>query len=134
MESDKVYRTVFYVGTGWNITVAIGMFIMLGSLPTMIHIEPPRYPMFIEFNLMTTFFFGIIQLTIARNLYSYRSFVTILMWAKLVFVFLYCYSIVVDAPPKELVGFLAPGMVIDFLFGLAFWRFLVFSRRRSAQT
>ena len=132
MESDKLYKTVFLAGAGWNFAIAIGLFVMLGPLPTMIHIDPPRYPMFVDFNLMSIFFFGIIQLIIARNLYSHRSIVTMLMWAKFALVFMFCYSIVVDSPPKELTSFLAPGMVIDLLFGLIFWRFLVFSRQRLA--
>lgn len=133
MESDKLYRTVFFVGAGWNFVISIGIFMLIGSLPAIVHIEPPRYPMFIEFNLMSTFFFGVIQLIIARNLYGHRSFVKMLMWAKFVMGFLFVYSILIDAPPKELVGFLAPGMVIDVVFGLIFWRFLVYSRQRSAQ-
>lgn len=31
---------------------------------------------------------------------------------------------------KELMGFLAPGVVIDVIFGLIYWRFLVFSRTK----
>jgi hypothetical protein len=31
---------------------------------------------------------------------------------------------------KELTSFLLPGMVLDFIFGLLFWRFMVYSRKQ----
>lgn len=43
------------------------------------------------------------------------------------------YALVVAPMPVELIGFLAPGMVIDVLFGLAFWRFLVYARTGRPQ-
>jgi hypothetical protein len=132
METNKLYKILFYVGAGWNFSIAAALFILTGSLPSLIGIEAPRYPLFIHFNLTSIFFFGIMQVMIARDLYGHRSFVKMLMWAKLAMGAVLLYSIIVDAPPKELVGFLAPGIVLDVLFGLAFWRFLVFSRARVA--
>jgi hypothetical protein len=102
--------------------------VLTGSLPSLIGIEPPLYPIFIYFNLTSIFFFGCIQWIIARDLHSHRSFVKLLMWAKLTMGAVFFYSILFDAPAKALVDFLAPGMVIDVLFGLIFWRFLIYSR------
>jgi hypothetical protein len=130
METDRLYKALFYVGSGWNFLIAVALFVLTGSLPSLIGIEQPRYPLFIHFNLTSIFFFGIMQLIIARNLYGHRSFVKMLMWAKLAMGAVLLYSILVDSPPKELVGFLAPGIVLDVIFGLLFWRFLVFSRAR----
>jgi hypothetical protein len=132
MESDKLYKILFTVGSGWNFVMSIGVFALIGSLPAIIGIEPPRYPIFIYFNLMSIFFFGCIQRIISRNLYGHRSFVKMLVWAKLAMAAVLVYSILRDAPAKELVGFLAPGVVIDVIFGLIFWRFLVFSARKTA--
>jgi hypothetical protein len=132
MESDKLYKILFTVGSGWNFVMSIGVFALIGSLPAIIGIEPPRYPIFIYFNLMSIFFFGCIQWIISRNLYGHRSFVKMLVWAKLAMAAVLVYSILRDAPAKELVGFLAPGVVIDVIFGLIFWRFLVFSARKTA--
>ncbi len=130
METDKLYKALFYIGAGWNFLIATALFVLTGSLPSIIGIEPPRYPIFIHFNLTSIFFFGIMQLIIARHLHAHRSFVKMLMYAKLAMGAVLLYSIIVDAPAKELVGFLAPGIVLDVIFGLFFWRFLVFSRAR----
>jgi hypothetical protein len=132
MESDKLYKILFTIGSGWNFVMSIAMFLLIGSLPAMIGIESPRYPIFIQFNLLSIFFFGCIQWTIAHDLYGHRSFVKILVWAKLAMGVVFVYAILHDAPAKQLVGFLAPGMVIDVIFGLIFWRFLVFSGRKVA--
>lgn len=132
MESDKFYKIVFTAGSVWNFAMSIGVFALIGSLPAMVGIEPPRYPIFIYFNLMSVFFFGCIQWIISRDLYGHRSFVRMLVWAKLAMAAVLVYSVLHDAPAKELVGFLAPGVVVDVLFGLMFWRFLVFSGRKAA--
>jgi hypothetical protein len=132
MESDKLYKILFIAGAGWNFAMSIGVFALIGSLPAMVGIEAPRYPIFIYFNLMSVFFFGCIQWIIARDLHGHRSFVKMLVWAKLAMAAVLVYSILRDAPAKELVEFLAPGVVVDVLFGLVFWRFLVFSGRKSA--
>jgi hypothetical protein len=131
MESDKLYRVLFFIGSGWNFVMSIGAFVLVGSLPAMIGIAPPLYPIFIYFNLMSVFFFGCMQWIIARNLRSYRSIVKMLVWAKLAMAAVLLYSILHDAPAKELVGFLAPGVVVDVIFGLIFWRFLVYSGPRA---
>ena len=130
MESDKLYKMLFYIGSGWNFVMSVGVFFFIGSLPSIVGIEPPRYPIFIYFNLMSIFFFGCIQWIIARNLHGHRSFVKMLVWAKLAMAVVLVYAILRDAPAKELVGFLAPGVAVDVIFGLLFWRFLVFSRAR----
>jgi hypothetical protein len=130
METDKLYKALFYVGGGWNFFIATALFVLTGSLPTMIGIEPPRYPIFIQFNLVSIFFLGIMQIIVARHLREHRSFVKMLMCAKLAMGVVLLYAMLVDAPPAQLVGFLAPGIALDVLFGLVFWRFLVYSRTR----
>jgi hypothetical protein len=132
MESDRLYKLLFYIGSGWNFIISITLFVLTGSLPSIVGIEPPRYPIFIHFNLMSIFFFGCIQWIIARNLYGHRSFVKLLVWAKLAMGAVLLYSILLDAPPKALIGFLAPGVVLDVIFGLIFWRFLIFSGKKVA--
>ena len=131
MESDKFYRFVFYAGSVWNFSVSIGMFALVGSLPSMLRIEPPHYPLFIYLNLMSVFFFGCFQWIVARNLFGHRSVVTLLMWAKFIMGGVFLYSLIFEAPPKELMGFLAPGIVVDFVFGLIFLRFLIYSRGKQ---
>jgi len=54
------------------------------------------------------------------------------MWAKLAMGAVLFYSILLGSSPKALIGFLAPGMAIDVVFGLIFWRFLMFSRPKAA--
>ncbi|GEM_PF-1307792 len=132
METDRLYRVLFYVGSGWNFAIAITLFVLTGSLPSIIGIEPPRYPIFIHFNLTSIFFFGCIQWIIARDLHGHRSFVKLLMWAKLAMGAVFFYSILLDAPAKALMGFLAPGVALDVIFGLIYWRFLIFSRPKVA--
>jgi hypothetical protein len=129
METDRVYKVLFYVGSGWNFCIAATLFVLTGSLPSIIGIEPPRYPIFIHFNLTSIFFFGCIQWIIARDLYGHRSFVKLLMWAKLAMGAVFLYSILLGPSAKALMAFLAPGMAIDVIFGLIFWRFLIFSRQ-----
>ena len=128
MENDKLYKILFFVGSGWNFVVAISLFLLIGSLPTMINIEIPKHTLFIYFNLMSIFIFGCMQFTVARNLHENRNMVIILMWAKFTMIGVFIYALIFDAPVKELTLFLLPGMVIDFIFGLLFWRFLVYSR------
>ena len=132
MESDKLYKIVFYVGCSWNFIIAAALLVTTPTLHTMVGIAAPLYPMFIYFNLMSIFSFGCIQWIIARNLYGHRSFVKLLAFAKFAMVVLFIYSILIDVPPKELVLFLLPGMIVDTVFGFAFWRFLVFSRPKAA--
>jgi len=132
METDRLYRVLFYVGSGWNFAIAIILSVLTGSLPSIIGIEPPRYPIFIHFNLTSIFFFGCIQWIIARDLHSHRSFVKLLVWAKLTMGAVILYSILFDTPAKPLINFLAPGVALDVVFGLIFWRFLIFSRPKSA--
>ena len=132
METDKLYRVCFYVGAGWNFVIATTLFVLTGSLHSIIGIEPPLYPIFIYFNLMSIFFFGCIQWIVARDLHGHVSFVKLLVWAKLAMGAVLLYSILFDAPAKALIGFLAPGVAIDVIFGLIFWRFLIFSRKKVA--
>jgi hypothetical protein len=132
METDRLYRLLFYVGSGWNFTISTTLFVLTGSLPSIIGTEPPRYPIFIHFNLTSIFFFGCIQWIIARDLYGHRSFVKLLVWAKLTMGAVLLYSILLDAPEQSLIVFLAPGAALDVIFGLIFWRFLIFSRPKVA--
>jgi len=132
METDRLYKVLFYVGSGWNFSIAITLFLLTGSLPSIIGIEPPRYPIFINFDLMSIFLFGCIQWIIARDLHSHRSFVKLLMWSKLAMGAVFLYSAFLDSTAKALMGFLAPGVVLDVIFGLIFLRFLIFSRTKVA--
>ena len=134
MESYKLYKGVFFVGSAWNFSIAGALLIMTPWLHLNVGIEPPRYPLFIHFNLMSIFFFGCMQWMVARDLHNHRNLVKLLMWAKLAMGGIFLYSMLLDAPPKALVVFLLPGMVLDVLFGLIFWRFLVFSRPQAAVT
>ena len=132
METDRLYKILFYIGCGWNFAISTTLFVLTGSLPSIIGIEPPRYAVFIHFNLTSIFFFGCIQWIIARNLHGHRSFVKLLVWAKLAMGAVLLYSIVLDTSPQALIGFLTPGVVVDVVFGLIFWRFLIFSRPKVA--
>ncbi len=132
METDRLYTVVFYVGSAWNFTMACTLFFLTDSLSSMIGIEPPRYPIFINFNLLSIFLFGCMQWIIARDLRGHRSFVKLLVWAKLAMGAVFLHSALVNATVKALMVFLVPGIVVDVLFGLIFWRFLVFSRTKAA--
>lgn len=132
METLKLYKIVFLVGSGWNFVTSVVIFFLIGSLPALIGIAQPNYPVFIYFNLMSVFFFGCIQWTIATHLDNSRSFVKILVWSKLVMGAVFTYAMIIGPFSKELFSFLVPGMVIDVVFGLIYWRFLVFSRRASS--
>ena len=131
METDKLYRVLFYLGSGWNFVISVTIFVLTRSLPSMIGIEPPRYPIFIYFNLTSVFFFGCVQWIIARDIRAYRSFVKMLAWAKLTMGGILLYSLLVDTMVKALIGFLAPGVVLDVIFGLIYWRFLMYSRAKA---
>ena len=94
----------------------------------MLGIEPPRYSVFIYLNLMTLVIFGCMQWTVARRLREERSLVKLLIAAKFSMAIVFLYVQIADAPVKELSVFLAPMVIFDFLMGLLFWRFLVYSR------
>ncbi len=132
MESDKFYRIVFYAGSAWNFAISITLFVLTDSLPSIIGIEPPRYPIFIHFNLASIFLFGCIQWIIARDLRGHRSFVKLLVWAKLAMGGVLLYSIVLGVSSAALEGFLAPGIALDVIMGMIFWRFLIYSRKQVA--
>jgi hypothetical protein len=132
MESQLFYKRVFYAGSAWNWFASIPTFFLVPMLPGLIHIEGPRYPIFIYFNLMTVMLFGCIQFTVARNLASTRPFVKILVWSKILTVIIFAGALVLIPMPSELVGFIGPGMFIDLVFGLLFWRYLKFSESAPA--
>ena len=130
MENDKFYKTVFYIGCIWNFAVSVMLFILVGSLPEMLKIQPPNHSLFIYFNLYTIFVFGMMQFMVARDMRNSRNMVFILMWAKFIMLAVFVYVLIIDTPAKELTEFLAPGMVIDLIFGLLFWRFLIYGKKQ----
>jgi len=134
MESQKLYKILFFVGSGWNFVIAGSLLILTPWLHTIIGIEPPRYPIFIQFNLMSVFFFGCLQWMVARDLANQRGLVKILMGAKLTMTGIFVFSVLFQNPPQALVVFLLPGMIVDFAFGLLFWRYLIFTRRKAVLT
>lgn len=128
MESYKIYKALFFIGSGWNFAIAGSLFILTPWLHTIIGIEPPRYPVFIQFNLMSVFFFGCLQWMAARDLHGNRGVIKLLAWAKLAMGGIFVSSLFLHDPPKALVVFLLPGMILDVAFGLIFWRYVIFSR------
>jgi len=133
MESERLYRGVFFAGSAWNFIASIPTMFLVGFLPSMIQIEAPRYPIFIYFNLMTMSMYGCIQFVVAKNLNSSRSFVKILFWAKTLTVLTFVAGVVFLDMPPSLISFLAPGIVLDLIFAALFWRYLVFSRAVKVQ-
>lgn len=131
MENDRFYRAVFYAGGAWNFLASIPTVFLVRSLPTMIQIDAPRYPIFVYFNLMTVCLFGFIQILVARNLRSSRSLVKILIWSKMLTIVVFVGALFFLAMPPNLTNFLLPGMVIDLIFGGLFWRFLFFSAKAA---
>ncbi|MBI4428500.1 MAG: hypothetical protein HY562_05220 [Ignavibacteriales bacterium] len=134
MESYKLYKALFFAGSGWNFAIAGSLFVLTPWLHTIIGVEPPRYPIFIQFNLMSIFFFGCLQWMVARDPLNLRSVARLLMWAKFTMVGIFVFSLLTQASPKALAVFLLPGIAIDGGFGLIFWRFLVFSRSKPSYT
>ena len=132
MESERNYRIMFYVGSAWNFIMSTSLLISTPTLHEQVGIPAPLYPMFIYFNIMSIFFFGCMQWMVARNLWNSRPLVKLLMWAKFGMGIVFVYSIFVSAPPRELVMFLLPGMSVDVLFGMLFWRFLAYSRGKTS--
>ncbi len=127
METLRLYRVIFIVGFVWNLLVALPLFCLVWYLPTMLGIGEPHYPIFIYYNLMEIALFGVLQLYVARHLESSRGIVAILAWSKLFTVLIFVGGLFFLSMPAGLVSFFAPGMVIDAIFGLLFWRFTVFS-------
>jgi hypothetical protein len=128
METIRLYRWVFVAGALWNFLIAGMLAVLIRFLPSLLAIEPPRYPLFIYFNLMSIFFFGCMMWIISKDLAGHRSFIKLLAWAKLLMGVIFTYSILADSVPAALTSFLAPGMVVDVVFGLLFWRFLRFQQ------
>lgn len=124
MDSARFYRWVFFAGAAWNFLIAGMLAVLVRSLPTFLNIEAPRYPLFIHFNLMSIVLFGCMMWIIARDLNNHRSFVKLLVWAKLMMGGVFGISIILDSIPPQLISFLAPGIVVDIMFGVLFWRFL----------
>ncbi len=129
MENLRFYRIVFLVGFVWNLLVALPLFCLVWYLPTMLEIGEPHYPIFIYYNLMDVGLFGALQFYVARHLETSRGVVVILAWSKLFTVLIFLGGLLFLSMPAGLTGFFAPGMVIDAIFGLLFWRFLVYSSR-----
>jgi hypothetical protein len=132
MESEQFYKRVFLAGSFWNWIVSIPLFALVWYLPTMIKITEPLYPIFIYFNLMTVAMFGCVQYTVSKNPPELRGFVKILAWSKILTFFIFVAAVAALNMPSELTQFLAGGMVVDLLFGLLFWRYLVFSKKSMA--
>ncbi|HWP81441.1 MAG TPA: hypothetical protein VNN76_02185 [Bacteroidota bacterium] len=121
MDTERFYRAVYYAGSGWNFLASVPTFFLVGILPAMLQIDPPLYPIFIYFNLMTMFLFGCIQFTVARNLSTSRPYVKILIWSKLLTVGIFMGGFFLLSIPRGLIEFLAPGMFLDLIFGILFW-------------
>ncbi len=129
MESERIYRGIFYAGGGWNFLASIPTIFLVGTLPGLIDIEAPNYPIFVYFNLMTMSMYGCVQIAVARNLATSRPYIKILVWAKLLTVFFFVFGLLFLSMPPNLSGFLGPGIFLDLIFGLLFWRYLVFSSK-----
>jgi len=132
METERFYRIVLYVGAGWNFLVSVPTFFLVNSLPSMIDIEPPKYPIFIYFNLMTVFLFAWIHLLAARSPFESRPLMTILAWSKLLTVIIFAGALLFLSMPAGLIEFFLPGMIIDLILGLLFIRCIVISGRTLA--
>lgn len=124
MNNERFYRGVFYTGGAWNFLASIPTFFLVGSLPGIIGIEDPKYPIFIYFNLMTMFLFGLIHFTVVRHLATARPFVKILLWSKILTVLIFLGGILMLSMPSNLISFLAPGITLDLILGFLFWRYL----------
>jgi len=129
MESVRFYRWVFYAGGVWNFLASVPTLFLVGSLPEMIQIDAPLYPIFIYFNLMTMMMYGFIQFAVARHMDTARPFVKILVWAKMLTVAVFVACIFLLPTPRGLIDFLAPGIALDLVFGSLFWRYLAFSAK-----
>lgn len=131
MESERLYRGVFYAGSVWNFVASVPTLFLVGSLPSIIGIDPPNYPIFIYFNLMTMSMFGLVQFAVARNLASSRPYVKILIAAKFLTVLFFVFGLIYLNMPSNLTGFLGPGIVLDLIFGILFWRYVAFSTKQQ---
>ncbi len=129
MESERLYRGIFYAGSAWNFLASIPTLFLVGSLPSIIGIEAPNYPIFIYFNLMTMSMYGLVQFAVARNLGTSRPYIKILVAAKLLTVLFFVLGLLFLEMPSGLTGFLGPGIVLDLIFGILFWRYLAFSAK-----
>ena len=132
MESERLYRGIFYGGGGWNLLASIPTAFLISTLPSMLQIEAPRYPVFIYFNLMTMVLFAFVHFTVARNLGTARPYVKILVWSKMLTVVVFVAGIIFMRMPAALIEFLAPAISIDLILGAIFWRYLVFSAKQTA--
>ena len=131
MESERLYRGIFYAGSAWNFLASVPTLFLVGSLPTIIGIDAPNYPIFVYFNLMTVSMYGLVQFAVARNLATARPYVKILVAAKLLTVLFFVFGVAFLKMPGELTGFLGPGIFLDLVFGILFWRYLAFSARQA---
>jgi hypothetical protein len=78
--------------------------------------------------------YGLVQFAVARNLATSRPYVKILVAAKLFTVFFFVFGLLFLEMPANLSGFLGPGILLDLIFGILFWRYLAFSSRAAVQT
>ncbi|HEX9615316.1 MAG TPA: hypothetical protein VGA55_07400 [Bacteroidota bacterium] len=129
MKTERFFRFIFYTGAAWNFLVSVPLVFLVPFLPSTIQIDPPRYPLFIYFNLMTVFLFAWIHLIVARSPLESRSLVTVLLWSKFLTVLVFAASLLFLPMPAGLVEFFLPGMIIDFIFGLLFVWCLIVSGR-----
>lgn len=129
-ETDKLYVRILRVGGVWNWLAALSTFILVPFLPDELNIEPPRYPLFIHFNLMTIVLFGFIHFYVANRLSTMRGMMKILMWSKLLTAGVFAYTATMTDMPGALSEFLAPAMCLDLAFGLVYLRYLFYSRAK----
>jgi len=130
MESEQFYKKIFLAGSFWNWIVSIPLFCLVWYLPTMIKITEPLYPIFIYFNLMTVAMFGCVStpsLKSPGNAGNCQDSGLV----KISHICIFIAAVVLLNMPSELTQFLAGGMVVDLLFGILFWRYLVFSRESA---
>ncbi len=121
MDRSVLHRRIFLAGGIWNLAMGIPIALLVPWLPALIHIDDPRYPIFIYFNLMTVTMFGFVALTVARNLATMRSMMLILVWSKILTAGVFVGAWLWLPMPRELTEFLAPGMAVDLGLGIAYW-------------
>lgn len=128
MDRSLLHRRILLAGGIWNLAMGIPITLLVPFLPSLLLIEEPRYPVFIYFNLMTVTMFGFVALTMSRHLAAMRPLLPVLVWSKILTFGVFIATILLLPTPRELIEFLAGGMVIDLILGLLYWRIWVETR------
>jgi hypothetical protein len=126
--SDKTYRTIFLVGTLWNLLGGGLFFLFWRQAFALFQLPLPNYVAFFQAWLALAFVFGIGYYYVYRDLYSNLNIVRLGIYGKTAFAVIFIYHVLFSGFHPIFLS----GAIIDLIFVVLYGQFLAHARTRKA--